>query len=153
MNRDTSYNLSVRRGDIVFVCNDSHVGREIKKTRPAIVVGCDEQSAHSPIISVVMCTSAHGRRIPEHVALHSTPCPCIALCESVYTVDRSRIRSRAGHVTPQEMEQIDCALLGGLGLFRVLGEFLANPGKLVDAVKKYSNSMLPFAGQMACVGK
>lgn len=107
------------RGDIVFVYNDVHktTGHEWSKSRPAIIVSNNTCNKYSPVVEVVFTT--HSRRkhlLPTHVILKSTPKPSVALCEHVYSVDKSRIKRTIGRCSPKELFRINNALAIGLGL-------------------------------------
>lgn len=107
------------RGDIVFVHNEQgrSVGSEWTKDRPAIVVSNNLCNKHSPVVEVVYTTSSKRKHLlPTHVILHSTPITSVALCESVYSVDKSRIQRIIGHCSTTEMVKINNALTISLGL-------------------------------------
>lgn len=79
---------AMRRGEIYWVDIPNAIGHELMKDRPAIIVSCDALNDNSPT----------------------------ALCENVYTVDKSRVGRYVGRCTKREMEQVDLGLLSGLGL-------------------------------------
>lgn len=109
----------MRRGDIVYVCNEDlkHTGHEVTKNRPAIIVSNDLCNKYSPVIEVVFTTSARkSRLLPTHVVMHSTPYNSIACCEAVYSVDKSRIQKVIGFCSTSEILQINHALAISLGL-------------------------------------
>lgn len=107
------------RGDIVFIKNDVEkvTGSEQGYSRPAIVVSNNACNKHSPVIEVVYTTTSRTKhRLPTHVFITSTPKPSIALCEAVFSVDKSRIDRILGHCTGWEMNKVDYALKISLGL-------------------------------------
>lgn len=107
------------RGDIVYVHNDTHkaTGSEWAWDRPAIIVSNDACNKYSPVVEVVFTTSSRRKRLlPTHVILHSTPVKSVALCEHVYSVDKSRINRIIGQCSPKEMFKINNALAVSLGL-------------------------------------
>ena len=109
----------MKRGDIVFVRNERSncTGSEQTNTRPAVVVSNDKCNCYSPVIEVVYTTTQRKKKdLPTHVFLHSTPRPSIALCEAVYSVDKSRIMEMVGKCTTNEMLKINRALKVSLGL-------------------------------------
>lgn len=83
---------AMRRGEIYWVDIPNAIGHELMKDRPAIIVSCDALNDNST----------------EQIST--------ALCENVYTVDKSRVGRFVGRCTRREMEQVDLGLLSGLGL-------------------------------------
>lgn len=108
----------MKRGDIVHVMNDPHksTGSEQTFSRPAVIVSNDLCNQHSPVIEVVYTTTSKKTKLPTHVVLHSTPNESTALCEAVYSIDKHRIERLLGHVSNEELLQINRALGISLGL-------------------------------------
>ena len=113
------------RGDIFIVEIENHTGREMAKTRPAVLVSNDLVSASEGIVLVAFCTTQPQQHdLPSHVLIRTTGEPSTVLCEHVYAVDKSRIRSCVGSVTQDELQRIDRGLSFALGL-----DFTAKPVK------------------------
>lgn len=107
---------AIMRGEIYWVDIPNAIGHELMKDRPAIIVSCDELNGNSPVVQVVYCSASPKKELPEHITIRSTEQISTALCENVYTVDKSRIGRYVGRCTKREMEQVDIALPSGLGL-------------------------------------
>lgn len=111
--------IHVHRGDIVYVRNEEgkSTGCEWTKDRPAIIVSNNLCNEHSPVIEIVyLTTSPRKHLLPTHVIVHSTPLNSVALCEAVYSVDKSRIESVIGQCSTSEILRINNALAISLGL-------------------------------------
>ena len=127
----------IERGDIFYVRIDPEMttGHEIKKDRPCIVVSRPELCREAKVVSVVMMTTSYLQSIkdmPEHVSIRSTDkVISTAMCESVYTVDVSRLKNKAGHITQQEQQMVDTGLMIGLALH----DPLKGPSQGADARK------------------
>lgn len=106
----------VRRGEIYYIDIPHAVGCEIDKNRPGIVVSRDARGTMGGTVQVVYCSASAHHPLQEHVTIRSTPRESTALCESIYTVDKSRLGAFLGRCTEEEMEEIDQALLLSLGL-------------------------------------
>lgn len=67
---------------------------------------------------VVYLTTKRDRPDPGglHIEIGSAPKPSIALCDQIKTVDTRRLDKCCGHVTDEEMAQIDDAIRRALGL-------------------------------------
>lgn len=107
---------AMRRGEIYWVDIPNAIGHELMKDRPAIIVSCDALNDNSPVVQVVYCSASPKKELPEHITIRSTEQISTALCENVYTVDKSRVGRFVGRCTRREMEQVDLGLLSGLGL-------------------------------------
>ncbi len=88
----------IRRGDIFYIAIPYATGHEMEKDRLGIVVGNDHLNNNCPVVTVVPCSASDRREAPEHITVRSTPVPSTALCEHIYTVDRSRIGKKVGHM-------------------------------------------------------
>lgn len=82
--------MVIRRFDVFLVALDPTVGREIKKTRPCLVVSPDEMNAHISTVIVAPMTTK-GRPYPTRV-------PC-------------RFRRKAGHIVLDQLRTVDKARL------------------------------------------
>lgn len=106
----------VKRGEIFYVEIPYATGHEMEKDRPGIIVSCDELNKNSPVVAVVMCSASSKRELPEHITIRSTPVQSTALCEHIYTVDRSRLDKWVGRCSKAEMAAVDIGIMSGLGL-------------------------------------
>lgn len=133
MEQSTNAVPVMRRGEIYWIGVPDGVGHEMKKDRPGIVVSCDALNVSSPLIQVVYLSSSPKRDLPEHVTIRSAAKVSTAMCETVYTVDKSRVKAYVGRCTEREMEQVGLGLLSGLGLaFGSPQEDLASPQESGD---------------------
>lgn len=98
---------AMRRGEIYWVDIPNAIGHELMKDRPAIIVSCDALNDNSPVVQVVYCSASPKKELPEHITIRSTEQISTALCENVYTVDKSRVGRYVGRCTRREMEQVD----------------------------------------------
>ena len=116
--KETEAEQQYRRGEIYYINNASkeHIGSEMKKDRPAVIVSCDANNKHSDVLEVVFLTSAPKKDLPTHVTIRSTGRKSEALCEQPTPVSVERINNFVGKASEKEMEQIDIALLIGLGI-------------------------------------
>lgn len=111
----------IRRGDIYFLDIPHYTGSEMGKNRPAIVVSCDALNRTSPCVTVVCCSGSNQRlELEEHMPVASTPLPSLALCEHIYTVDKSRLEDFLGALSAEELAGVDRGIAMGL--------FGLNPG-------------------------
>ncbi len=111
----------MQRGDIHFIHIHGAIGREMRKSRPGVIVSSGDHLDKADLVQVVLCSASNGHALETHVPLRSTPVPSLAMCEHIYTVDRSRIGKHMGQASQVEMEEIDRALALVLGLNAEIG--------------------------------
>ena len=76
----------------------------------------DDHNEAAETVQVVYCSASQHRELPEHVCIRSTPRPSTAMCEHIYTVDKSRLGNFVGHLTPQEMQRLDIGIMVALDI-------------------------------------
>lgn len=106
----------IKRGEIYYVGIPNATGHEMQKDRPGIIVSCNALNRNSPTVAVVMCSASNKHEMPEHVTIRRTPVLCTALCEHIYTVDRSRLGRFLGRCSRAELAAVDIGIMAGLGL-------------------------------------
>ena len=97
--------MVARRFDVFLIALDPTIGREIRKTRPCLVISPDEMNRHLSVVLVAPMTTA-GAAYPTRV-------PCrfrrkdgrIAL-DQIRAVDRSRLIRRLGRISPIAQEAV-----------------------------------------------
>jgi len=114
-----------RRGEIYLTALDPTVGREIQKTRPALVIQNDVSNRLSGVTIVAPITSTVRFPLnPVHVLLaagRSTglSVTSVAVFSQIRAMDRIRLIKRLGAVDTQTMEQVDEAIKVSLGLLAI----------------------------------
>ena len=103
----------MKRGEVYYIENDNSVGSEQRGIRPAVIVGNDVGNKYSPVLLVVYFTLQHKKELPTHVYVrgHGT-----ALCEQIFTIDKTRVLQKKGECTSSDMERINKALCISLGM-------------------------------------
>ncbi len=84
----------MKRGDVYFIDLDPTIGREIKKTRPAVIISSDINNTNSDVITVVPITSNVSRIFPFEVRLKSLEKECKAQCNQIRSVSKQRIKGK-----------------------------------------------------------
>ncbi len=111
-----------KRGEIYLTALDPAVGREIQKTRPALVIQNDVSNRLSGITIVAPITSTVRFPLnPVHVLLAADQhtglsVTSVALFNQIRAVDRVRLVKRLGRVDEATLEQVDEAIQVSLGL-------------------------------------
>lgn len=81
-----------------------------------IIVSRDDHNEAAETVQVVYCSASQHQELPEHVGIRSTPRPSAAMCEHIYTVDKSRLGNFVGHLTPQELQRLDIGIMVALDI-------------------------------------
>jgi mRNA interferase MazF len=109
------------RGVVVRVRLDPAEGREIRKTRPAVVVSNDAACHHDAVVQIVPITALPDRRLRPYearigVEMSGLDRPSRAVANQVRTVAKERIVEVLGQLAATELQRVDCALAIQLGL-------------------------------------
>jgi mRNA interferase MazF len=114
-----------RRGEIYLTALDPTVGREIRKTRPALIIQNDASNRLSEVTIVAPITSTVRFPLsPVHVLLASDSktglsTTSVVVLNQIRALDRLRLIKRLGIVDKQTMEQVDDAIKISLGLIPI----------------------------------
>lgn len=87
-----------KRGDVYLIVLDPTLGREIKKTRPCVVVSPDELNRHlSTFIVAPLMTGAFD--YPFRVACRFKKKDSHIVLDQIRTIDRRRLVRRMGRIS------------------------------------------------------
>jgi len=100
---------AVRRGDVFLVALNPTRGREMRKTRPCVVVSPDELNAHLHTCIVAPLTTA-SKAYPFRVACRFDGKSGHVVLDQLRTVDRERLVRRLGRIS----DTIEARVLGTL---------------------------------------
>ena len=111
MNKD----INLKRGDIVLACFYGR-GSEQHGLRPAVVIQNDCGNKFSPTIILGELTSKLKKQsMPTHTTVMANKLSMF-LAEQIVTSNKDRVIKIVGHVTEEEMSEINKTLLVSLGL-------------------------------------
>ena len=113
--------MSVKRGEIYYADLSPVVGSEQGGVRPVLIVQNDVGNRHSPTVIAAAITSQKEKaKLPTHIELSASGCglakDSVVLLEQIRTLDKHRLRERAGQITPEDQKRVDQALDVSLGL-------------------------------------
>jgi len=114
-------NRPIGRGDVVHVRLDPGEGREIRKTRPAVVVSNPVACRLDSVVQVVPITGLQDRSLrPYEARIQSSSSglskPSRAVANQIRTVARHRVTKRLGSLSKDELGSVDRAIAIQLGL-------------------------------------
>lgn len=113
--------MLVRRGDIYYADLSPVVGSEQGGVRPVLVIQNDVGNKFSPTIIVSAITSQLDKaKLPTHILFtgdnYGLNKNSVILLEQVRTIDKRRLREKAGHLDRLIMRRVDYALQTSFGL-------------------------------------
>ncbi len=112
----------LRRGEIYLVAFDPTVGREIRKTRPALIIQNDIGNRYSSLTIVAAITSKVSPvPYPVEVVIEPTSANGLGVrstirLDQIRTVDRQRLIKRLGQIDRSTLNRVDDAIRISLGL-------------------------------------
>ncbi len=87
----------MKRFDVYLVNLDPTVGREIKKTRPALIISPDEMNSHISTIIIAPMTTK-GRPYPSRVSCTFQGKKGQIVLDQLRTVDKIRLVKKLGRI-------------------------------------------------------
>jgi mRNA interferase MazF len=113
---------SIVRGDVVRVRLDPGEGREIRKTRPAVVLSNNAACRFDSVIQIVPITALPDRPLrPYEAEIDSEGAGLSkasrAVANQIRTIAKHRITKRLGRLSPFELDAVDHAVTIQLGLW------------------------------------
>jgi mRNA interferase MazF len=103
---------------VFWVILDPVIGTEIRKTRPAVIVSNDSCNRYGTRVVVLPITGNVDSLYPGEALLTVKGKPGRALGDQIRSIDKSRLKGRAGVLTAAEMARVDEALAITLDLPR-----------------------------------
>lgn len=110
-----------KRGDIWLANLDPVIGSEQGKTRPVLIIQNDIANEYSPVVIVAALTTAVGpKEYPTEVRVRAPEGglkqDSVVLLNQIRTIDKQRLITYWGRLSPETMRKVDEALKISLGL-------------------------------------
>jgi mRNA interferase MazF len=97
--------LVVRRFEVYLVRLDPTEGREIRKTRPCLVISPDEMNRHIDTVIVAPMTTK-GRPYPTRIPVRFQRKTGQIVLDQLRTVDKIRLVKRLGTIAPNTADHV-----------------------------------------------
>lgn len=111
------------RGEVYYVLPDGNeVGSEQHSGRPAILVSNNQNNKNAATVEIVYLTTREKKALLTHVCISTAQLPSTAICEQIFTVDKTRLGSYSGKLTEREMKDVELAMMVSLGLDNYLSK-------------------------------
>ncbi len=96
--------MEIKQYEIFLVNLDPTIGREIKKTRPCLVISPNEMNKHLETIVVAPMTTTN-KPYPTRVSVVHKKKKGAAAIDQIRTIDKSRILKSFGKISKEEIEK------------------------------------------------
>ena len=111
----------VKRGEVFYADLSPVVGSEQGGVRPVLIVQNDVGNRHSPTVIAAAITSKQDKtNLPTPIGITAgtggLTRDSVVLLEQVRTLDKRRLRERAGQIDPDVQRRVDEALEISFGL-------------------------------------
>lgn len=111
----------VKRGEVFYADLSPVVGSEQGGVRPVLIVQNDVGNRFSPTVIAAAITSKHDKtNLPTHIGLKAgtggLTKDSVVLLEQIRTLDKRRLREKAGRLDEDVLNQVDNALEVSFGL-------------------------------------
>jgi len=97
--------MEIKRFDVCVVALDPTKGREIKKTRPCVIVSPDEMNRHISTVIVAPMTSK-GKSYPTRVPCGFQGVTGQVVLDQIRTIDKARIVKKLGSLSGNERSKV-----------------------------------------------
>ena len=113
----------VKRGEVFYADLSPVVGSEQGGIRPVLIVQNDVGNRYSPTVIAAAITSKQDKtNLPTHIGLKAgtggLTKDSVVLLEQIRTLDKRRLRERAGRIDVEAQHKVDAALGISFGLER-----------------------------------
>lgn len=105
----------IKKGSVWLVSLEPIIGREIGKTRPAVVISNEINNEYAETVTVIPITSSVSKVYPFEVLLSkekaNLPKDSKVKCNQIRTVDKKRLIKQMGNLPLETIKEIEKALL------------------------------------------
>lgn len=102
--------MVVKRFEVYLINLDPTVGREIKKTRPCLIISPDEMNTHIATVIVAPMTT-QGRSYPTRVRCQFQGKDGQVVLDQLRTVDKTRLVKHLGRVSAATQRAVTAVLM------------------------------------------
>ena len=110
---------TVYRGEVYYAELSPVIGSEQGGIRPVLILQNNTGNRHSPTTIIAPITSVQKKSsLPTHIVIDYDflESVSVVLLEQIRTLDKHRLRERAGQITAEDQRRVDQALDVSLGL-------------------------------------
>ena len=102
--------MEIKQYEIALVNLDPTICREIRKTRPCVVISPNEMNKHLQTIVIAPLTSSL-KPYPTRVEIQQTEVTGWVALDQIRTIDRTRFVKKTGKLTTFEIESVKAVIM------------------------------------------
>jgi mRNA interferase MazF len=106
----------MRRGDVWWMSLAANAGSELKKPRPVVVVSNNVAIQVTNHVQIVPLSSKIEKLYPCDIMVTVTGMELKAMADHIMTVNKERLSTCLGPLSPDELQGLDMVLRNHLGL-------------------------------------
>lgn len=113
------------RGEVYYALpTGKEIGSEQHGGRPAVIVSNNQNNKFSATVEIIYLTTQEKKLLPTYVHINAAGKmkESTAICEQVFTVDKTRLDEYIGELCEKEMKDVEMGLLISLGLDNYLSK-------------------------------
>ena len=95
----------MKRFDVYLVNLDPTIGKEIKKTRPALIISPDEMNTHISTVIIAPMTTK-GRSYPSRIACKFQGKDGQIILDQIRAIDKLRLHRKLGRIDKNTSEKV-----------------------------------------------
>ena len=138
--------MEITRGDIFIADLNPVQGSEQGGVRPVLIVQNDRGNRFSPTVICAAMTSRVGKNdLSTHVWISARDSglqsDSLVLCEQIRTIEKRRLRAKAGHIENMAMVRVNGALLCALGMAHILNDLFCKKRSCLEGAVKLATPM------------
>ena len=97
--------MEIRQYDVWWVALDPTIGKEIRKTRPCVIISPDEMNQNIGTVIIAPCTSTF-RLYPSRIKVKLQGKSSTIALDQIKTIDKSRLKNKISHLELTTIKQI-----------------------------------------------
>jgi mRNA interferase MazF len=97
--------MEITQYDVWWVALDPTIGKEIKKTRPCVIISPDEMNNHIGTVIIAPLTSTI-RLYPSRIKYELKGKVCTIALDQIKTINKSRLKNKISHLESKTIKQI-----------------------------------------------
>lgn len=97
--------MEMKQYDVYWVTLDPTAGKEMKKTRPCVIISPGEMNQYIGTIIIAPCTSTI-RLYPSRIKFELNGKPSTIALDQIKTIDKSRLKNKIFHLELETIKQI-----------------------------------------------
>ena len=106
----------MKRGEIWWVCSNTHTGGELPKMRQAVIISNDAANRHLNRVQLIPLSKSTGKVYPSEAIVRVKGKSHRAMADQIITDSKRRLTNFMGALSDEDIRKVETALRIHLGL-------------------------------------